>query len=311
MNRRVTTILLLLIGGAIVNVAVAWGFSCRTPPISLLARSYNHGCQLDEEVKIADADWLAKAARSQEISGRPVSYYAIASHVRQVGSMYSKYLSPSSLHLSVFEGSFGWPFLSLAGGTYTKFPASTDAGYSLQAAWVWSVANLERSRIDRRFRCSLPLLPLWPGFAINTIFYAAILWVLFFVPGKLKRNAPPQARPLPGVCVSGWNVVSLHRMRRGGSRDTTVIHARVPLNRTVESLQSVCNPQSVLSILRTSCRFAESRFDSDDSNRVRRIALQTAESNLNPQDLKPIHRIESVFNVPARLSASIRAFHLK
>ena len=34
----------------------------------------------------------------------------------------------------------------------------------------------------------LPLLPLWPGFAINTIFYAAILWVVFFAPGMVKRT---------------------------------------------------------------------------------------------------------------------------
>ena len=27
---------------------------------------------------------------------------------------------------------------------------------------------------------------LWPGFAINTIFYAAILWLLFFAPFKLR-----------------------------------------------------------------------------------------------------------------------------
>jgi hypothetical protein len=33
----------------------------------------------------------------------------------------------------------------------------------------------------------LPLRPLWPGFAINTIFYAALLWVLWIAPGKIRR----------------------------------------------------------------------------------------------------------------------------
>jgi hypothetical protein len=33
----------------------------------------------------------------------------------------------------------------------------------------------------------LPCFPIWPGFAINTIFYAAILWLLFFAPGSLRR----------------------------------------------------------------------------------------------------------------------------
>jgi hypothetical protein len=33
----------------------------------------------------------------------------------------------------------------------------------------------------------LPLAPLWPGFAINTIFYAAMLWLLWFAASKVRR----------------------------------------------------------------------------------------------------------------------------
>jgi hypothetical protein len=33
----------------------------------------------------------------------------------------------------------------------------------------------------------VPLRPLWPGFAINTIFYAAMLWLLWIAPGKIRR----------------------------------------------------------------------------------------------------------------------------
>jgi hypothetical protein len=33
----------------------------------------------------------------------------------------------------------------------------------------------------------VPLRPLWPGFAINTIFYAAMLWLLWIAPGRIKR----------------------------------------------------------------------------------------------------------------------------
>jgi hypothetical protein len=34
---------------------------------------------------------------------------------------------------------------------------------------------------------TLPCVPLWSGFAINTIFYAAVLWMLFAVPVKLRK----------------------------------------------------------------------------------------------------------------------------
>ena len=43
----------------------------------------------------------------------------------------------------------------------------------------------------------LPVRPLWPGFAINTIFYAAILWLLFAAPGLIRRRL----RHFRGRCV--------------------------------------------------------------------------------------------------------------
>jgi hypothetical protein len=29
--------------------------------------------------------------------------------------------------------------------------------------------------------------PIWPGFVINTIFCAALLWLLWIAPGKIRR----------------------------------------------------------------------------------------------------------------------------
>ena len=46
---------------------------------------------------------------------------------------------------------------------------------------------------ERRFQSieikhrTLPFGVIWPGFAINTIFYAAVVWLLFFAPFKLRR----------------------------------------------------------------------------------------------------------------------------
>ena len=35
---------------------------------------------------------------------------------------------------------------------------------------------------------TVPRCLLWPGFAINTLFYAAILWVMFAAPFALRRR---------------------------------------------------------------------------------------------------------------------------
>ena len=43
----------------------------------------------------------------------------------------------------------------------------------------------------------LPLRPIWPGFAINTIFYAAILWLPIRSPFALRRHL----RRKRGLCV--------------------------------------------------------------------------------------------------------------
>ena len=43
----------------------------------------------------------------------------------------------------------------------------------------------------------LPLHPLWPGFALNTIFYAAIAWMLFAMPFTIRRRR----RIKRGECV--------------------------------------------------------------------------------------------------------------
>ncbi len=36
-------------------------------------------------------------------------------------------------------------------------------------------------------RAWIPLRPIWPGFAVNTLFYAAILWLLIPGPFALRR----------------------------------------------------------------------------------------------------------------------------
>ena len=42
--------------------------------------------------------------------------------------------------------------------------------------------------LQTSFGRSLPVIPAWPGFAINTVFYAVILWLLFAAPFALRRR---------------------------------------------------------------------------------------------------------------------------
>lgn len=115
MKRWVFRICLLLILGAIVNVAVAWGLCWR----------HDGG------------DWT--------------------------------FHSPYSNEVILAENRFGWPARSLTNDPEPR--AFAPRRYSLRSA-----------------EPRLPVLPIWPGFAINTVFYALILWMLFAAPFALRRK---------------------------------------------------------------------------------------------------------------------------
>jgi hypothetical protein len=69
----------------------------------------------------------------------------------------------------------GWPFRALGRGLFVIGTRGESYG-------AWSV------RVPGAGECYLPLLPLWPGFALNTLFYAAIAWGLWQVPVHLRRR---------------------------------------------------------------------------------------------------------------------------
>jgi hypothetical protein len=51
---------------------------------------------------------------------------------------------------------------------------------AIVAGGEWRIMNTRMERL-------LPLRLAWPGFAINTVFYAAVLWMLFAVPMALRK----------------------------------------------------------------------------------------------------------------------------
>ncbi len=81
--------------------------------------------------------------------------------------------------LHVLETAHGWPKLS-------HFHRKTTQCGDRRGNVEWHVQVPWFPRNGRKTTRALPLAPIWPGFAINTIFYAAILW-LPFAPFQLRR----------------------------------------------------------------------------------------------------------------------------
>jgi len=154
MKRRLLIIGIFLLFGAVANVAVAWGASISTPTNRAL-RVYLVDLFPEEEAKVA----------GNRYDGPTVTLTLL--HRSDAGG--PRILT--SPHIFVESG---WPTRSMKGSMLPD--GSLVGSYLLTQADVGPV--------DYRL---LPLRPTWPGFAVNTLFYATLLWLLIPGPFVLRR----------------------------------------------------------------------------------------------------------------------------
>ena len=157
MIRRLLTIVLFLLLGAVVNVAVAWGCASRPGEYSTLhniERVWPRG---------VPPGWSAPIWGQQYIG---------------FGWTLDTFLSappdtPQASHVFLFRA--GWPALALEALDRSYVADSAYSG----GTWYFGLETGEYP--------AFPLRPIWPGFAINTGFYAATLWLLIPGPFVLRR----------------------------------------------------------------------------------------------------------------------------
>jgi hypothetical protein len=80
----------------------------------------------------------------------------------------------------------GWPLLSLW-GAFTIQDTANSLTPTVESHWSVLVRDGFPGWGDWETQV-LPLRPLWPGFLLNTLFYAAILGLFFFIPGRVRRT---------------------------------------------------------------------------------------------------------------------------
>jgi hypothetical protein len=178
--------LALLLGGAIVNVAVAWGCAaCINPLSNSCADFYGKGVS---KANVAWSYWVTKRPGIVFVQG-------VADAVTERVSSTTTNLfqthvpSWSRLHLEsdlewtiAIEDGRGWPSIALCSETNMVMLPSGGHSGTVQ----FGIAT--RRTGDPRLYRVMPLRPIWAGFAINTIFYAAILWGMFALPLALRRR---------------------------------------------------------------------------------------------------------------------------
>ena len=185
MKRRARMIVLFLLMGAIINVAVAWGayFTPQTQALSDLRRIFPPTPVTNEDETL----WNRHATRAWPNSGRlVVNQHRLFMDLKCI-EISSKGTSRYTAHATEEEmiglGDFyvglircGYPMRCLSWEQWEGVP---------QYAGFAKTAGDDGFSVGDR---AIPRMPIWPGFAINTIFYAAILWLSVAGLGALRRR---------------------------------------------------------------------------------------------------------------------------
>ena len=204
MTRRLLIIALFLLAGAVANVAVAWGcaaFSERPEVWQKLPDAWQsdswHGPSparqglvwhvstlkqpgayrvIAASVKPRRPGWIVEGGpprRATRLLNDPAD--ELPDRVQSVVA--DEIGSPEGSNRTVVIDARGWPLRALYVVGYP--PEQVISGglplptKRLQSWWISAFA--------------LPCRPIWPGFPINTIFYAALVWVLICGPFALRR----------------------------------------------------------------------------------------------------------------------------
>jgi hypothetical protein len=203
--------------GAIVNIAVAWG-------LAMLVNEPRHGgfglsrCTggdpaINPEWGTLRVNqvWCAGAMNIEmhryrggsllpRGEGEPASLLPEWTGLREPSAAYKagaleQWTKPGTVGAEVALVEMrGWPILSMALLHMLDLPAS---GMNTRHGWNTSAMRSRSQLNGHPIPRSLPLRPIWPGFALNTVFYSFVLWLMFAAPLALRRWRRIQR----GLCV--------------------------------------------------------------------------------------------------------------
>ena len=189
LSRVAPKIILFLLLGATLNVLMAWACVCWSTHFrdaSWKTRSHEQFWKLHPGAKN-----LEQPAQSLYVSGVAFRGFGVDGSWNACGTTKDFFIN--SIGHS-FDIRAGWPFVSVRG------MAAYIQEWPSRVSEIWVNAWDRHGVLHRPWKNDppptitnfewrdLPYMPIWPGFAINTIFYSAILWLLFAVPGWVRRT---------------------------------------------------------------------------------------------------------------------------
>ena len=207
-RRHLLIAAVFLLAGAVVNVAVAWGCALWSPPGTIESPSRSEDfSRLVAPIPTDEPGDLWVTGPPVHVPGQikfPLLGYSgvgVRSEIAHawtskdrdsyresirdaLGEFYPRrfgrrlrFVTPSNINvLSVNRVSAGLPMYSLQGiHAESKILLWRQGALPLPPRWMRGRAGF------------LPLYPIWPGFAVNTVLYATVLWLLIPGPFVLRR----------------------------------------------------------------------------------------------------------------------------
>jgi hypothetical protein len=157
----ITAVSILLLLGAIVNVAVAWGLSLRSWPYA-----QRFGFQHAQAPDQSAINWW----RSYAVAGfpdRPATMHTLRRFGYRSLALYDQATMQASVCFA-YAAAHGWPMVSLESQHWVTRSASDQFRALTLSGWPLSVQSQRE----------LPIVPVWPGFAVNTILYGGVIWLI-------------------------------------------------------------------------------------------------------------------------------------
>ena len=211
MKRVVPTIAVFLLAGLVVSVAVAWGCAV-TIDVDSPARSEQRTITVTapREIWIVATQSRAGAkivisrrhrydTEVKAVSGFSVPPEDLVPSWSQLQRPPHRFEDRSCHGVSQVVDSRGWPLRMLWSEPVTTYWCDTTTHQSNPVAGGIATSLREwNSLYGDVFPRTLPLRPIWSGISVNTVLYAAILWVLSGGPFFLRRRL----RLRRGLCPS-------------------------------------------------------------------------------------------------------------
>ena len=212
-GRLITTTLFLFLGAA-VNVGVAWGYTC----------FWLSNADFCSRTHLAHAVALNNRGLYTGESEHPRTFRRLSkqtdqtlARLRDELTAHELLLEPQPRALSIVEApgyrnlffgttliqfggsdaivqheihlqASGWPIHAVTSGTTVTSSSTrpTPGTSDDRIRRFGSIGHLPFSHMS--YSQGLPIRPLWPGFAINTVLYAVLLWGLWQVPIHTRRH---------------------------------------------------------------------------------------------------------------------------